>query len=124
MNKANKTISLFLAALLFYVSINTEFYYLSINSVSINSDSGNSISYFSINKSDFFLLNRQEENLVVSVKNQPDSYSKYHASDFYVKSFSQHLRLLSKNSGYISFSEAVNLNLTTNEIIFPFQYFW
>lgn len=116
--------SLFLAFVLFFLSISTENYCSLLNSILEKSGTENSDSYFSIDITDFFLLNRPDEKSEVTVKNLPYSYSKNQIGDLLKTSLSPQSVLKSVNSGYISYSEILDRNLTDGDIVFPFHYFW
>jgi hypothetical protein len=124
MSRMIKTTGLFFAAMLFFLSISTENYGLLLTSQLQNSQSENSDSYFSKEKPDLLFLNRHEERLVYSVKNLPVPSLKNHSNDNYSNCLSPEVRILSINSGYLSYSETLYRNLTNHDIIFPFHYFW
>jgi len=124
MSKVTKTIGLFFAAMLFFLSISTEKYGFLLTSQLQNNQSENSDSFFSKEKPDLFFLNRHEERLVYSVKNLPVPSLKNHPNDYHRNCLFPELRILSISTGYLSYSMTLYRNLTNNDIIFPFHYFW
>lgn len=124
MSKVTKTTALFFAAMLFFMSISTENYGLLLTSHLQNTGFENSGSYFSKEEPNPLFLSRHEERLVTSVKDLPVTGSKNNPTDFHSNSLSSEVRLLSINSGYLSYSVTVDRNLTNSDIVFPFHYFW
>ncbi len=124
MSKINKTIGLFFAAMLVFLSISAENNSLLLTSQYKNSQSDSSPSYFSTEKPDLFFLNRQEEKLVSSVKNLPVPSLKNHLNDFQWNCLFTEVRLSIINSEYLSYSVTLDPNFTSHDIIFPFHYFW
>jgi hypothetical protein len=124
MSKVCKTTSLLLAAMLFFLGICAQNYGLLITSQHPNRQSGNSDLYASSEKPELIFLNRHEERLVNSVKNQPAPSLKNHPNNTNYNSLSPEIRILSINSGYLSYSVIVDRSLTNSDIVFPFHYFW
>jgi hypothetical protein len=124
MSKINKTIGLFFAAMLVFLSISAENSALLLTSQYKNSQSDNSSSYFSSEKANLFFLNRQEEKLVSSVRNLPVPSLKNHINDFQWNCLLTEVKISSINSEYLSYSVTVDPNFTSHDIIFPFHYFW
>jgi len=124
MSKVTKTTGLFFAAMLIFLSISTENYGLLLTSHLQNAQSENSDSYFSTEKPDLLFLYRNDERQVNSVRNLPVPSLKNHPNDIHYNSLSLEIRILSINSGYLSYSVIVDRNLTNSDIVFPFHYFW
>ena len=124
MSKLTKTTALFFVAMLFFISLSTENYGLLLTSQHQNTGSENSGSYLSTEKPNLFFLNRHEERLETSVKSLPNSKLKNQINDVCSNSISTEVRILSINSGYLSYSVTVYRNLTNCDIVFPFHYFW
>jgi hypothetical protein len=124
MNKVTKTIGLFFAAMLFFLSISTEKYCFLLTSQLQNSQSENSDSFFSKEKPDIFFLNNHEERLVYSVKNLPVPSLKNHPNDYHWNCLFPEVRISNINSRYLSYSVTLYRNFTNHDIIFPFHYFW
>ncbi len=124
MSKLTKTTALFFVAMLFFISLSTENYGLLLTSQLQNTGSENSGSYLSTEKPNLFFLNRHEERLETSVKSLPNSKLKNQINDVCSNSISTEVRILSINSGYLSYSVTVYRNLTNCDIVFPFHYFW
>ena len=124
MSKLTKTTALFFVAMLFFISLSTENYGLLLTSQLQNAGSENSGSYLSTEKPNLFFLNRHEERLETSVKSLPNSKLKNQINDVCSNSISTEVRILSINSGYLSYSVTVYRNLTNSDIVFPFHYFW
>jgi hypothetical protein len=115
---------LFFAALLVFMSGSTENYGLLLTSHLQNAQSENSDSYFSTEKPDLLFLYRNDEKQVNSVRNLPVPGFKNHPNDICNNSFFPEIRILSINSGYISYSMIADRSLTNSDIVFPFHYFW
>ena len=124
MSKVTKTTGLFFAAMLIFLSISTENYGLLLTSHLQNAQSENSDSYFSTEKPDLLFLYRNDERQVNSVRNLPVPSLKNHPNDIHYNSLSLEIRILSINSGYLSYSVIVDRNLTNSDIVFPFHSFW
>jgi hypothetical protein len=124
MSKVTKTTGLFFATMLIFLSISTENYGLLLTSHLQNAQSENSDSYFSTEKPDLLFLYRNDERQVNSVRNLPVPSLKNHPNDIHYNSLSLEIRILSINSGYLSYSVIVDRNLTNSDIVFPFHYFW
>jgi hypothetical protein len=124
MSNVYKTSALFFAAMLGFLSTCSQNYGVLIPSPLQNSQSENSVSYFSTEKPELLFLDRHEERLVNSVKNQPVPSLKNHPNNFNYNSLSPEVRILSINSGYLSYSLIVDRSLTNSDIVFPFHYFW
>jgi hypothetical protein len=124
MSNIYKTSALFFAALLGFLSICTQNYGVLISSQLQNSQSENSVSYFSKEKPDLIFLAYHEERLVNSVKNQPVPSFKNHPNNVNFNSLSPEVRVFSINSGYLTYSLNVDRSLTNSDIVFPFHYFW
>lgn len=124
MSKVTKTTGLFFAAMLIFLSISTENYGLLLTSHLQNAQSENSDSYFSTEKPDLLFLYRNDERQVNSVRNLPVPSLKNHPNDIHYNSLSLEIRILSINSGYLSYSVIVDRNLTNSDIVFPSHYFW
>lgn len=110
--------------MLIFLSISTENYGLLLTSHLQNAQSENSDSYFSTEKPDLLFLYRNDERQVNSVRNLPVPSLKNHPNDFHYNSLSLEIRILSINSGYLSYSVIVDRNLTNSDIVFPSHYFW
>ena len=119
-----KTTTLFFAAMLFIMSICTQNYGLLLTSHLQNAQSENSDSYFSTEKPDLLFVYRQEERLVYSVKNLPVPSLRNYSNDNHSYSLSPEVRILSLNSGYLSYSGTICRNLENVDIVYPFHYFW
>lgn len=124
MSKVTKTTGLFFATMLIFLSISTENYGLLLTSHLQNAQSENSDSYFSTEKPDLLFLYRNDERQVNSVRNLPVPSLKNHPNDIHYNSLSLEIRILSINSGYLSYSVIVDRNLTNSDIVFPSHYFW
>jgi hypothetical protein len=79
-------------------------------------------SYFSIEKPNLFIINRNGEDLVTSFKKLPSLKSWSHINDLIGRRIFSEIRKLSFK--YLVYSVFVNRNFTVSEIVFPFQYFW
>jgi hypothetical protein len=124
MSKVTKISGLFFVAMLLFLSISTENYSLSLTSQLQSSQPNSSDSYFSTEKPDLFLLNRQEQRLAYSVKNLPVASIKNHPNNFHGNCLSPEVRISGIDSGYLSYSVTLYRNFTSHDIIFPFHYFW
>lgn len=124
MSNKYKTTALFFAAMLFILSICTQNYGLLPASHLQNAQSENSVSYFSTEKPDLLFLNRQEERVVYSVKNLPVPSLKNYPNCINCNSLSLEGRILSINSGYLSYCVIVDRCLANGDIVFPFHNFW
>jgi hypothetical protein len=124
MSKVYKTAALFFAAMLFFLSICTQNHDLLLTSHLQKVHSENSDSYFSTETPDLIFLTRQEERVVYSVKNLPVPSLRNYSNDNHSYSLSPEIRILSLNSGYISYSGTICRNLENIDIVFPFHYFW
>jgi hypothetical protein len=124
MTNANKTISLFFAAMLFMLGICTQEYCLLLTSQPQNAQVENSRSYFSTEKPDLLFINRHEERVIYSIKNLPGPNLKSLPNYVSCNSLSLEERILSINSWYLSYSEIVDRSLSNSDIVFPFHYFW
>jgi hypothetical protein len=124
MSNVYKTTTLFFAAMLFIMSICTQNYGLLLTSHLQNAQSENSDSYFSTEKPDLLFVYRQEERVVYSVKNLPVPSLRNYSNDNHSYSLSPEVRILSLNSGYLSYSEIICRNLENIDIVHPFHYFW
>jgi hypothetical protein len=124
MMKVNKITTLLFALLLFFAGKKAEAAGLSLLFSQDKTTSENSILYFSKQVPDHNSLDRQQEKVVTPVEKLPYSCFKSHISDFYLNNYSQELRILNINTGYLAYPETVYLNLSNCDIIYPFQYFW
>jgi hypothetical protein len=119
-----KTSSMFFAAVLFFLNICTQNYSLLPSLHLQNTQSENSVSYFPAEKTGLLFLTRQEERDVYSIKNLPVPIQKNHTNYINCNSLSLEGRILSINSGYLSYALIVDRSLANSDIVFPFHYFW
>jgi hypothetical protein len=124
MSKVTKITALFFAAILLFLSQSAETYGLFLTSQLQNAETNNSASYLSAYNPDLVFLIRHEESSVNSVKNRPVSNLRNHLNEFYSNDIPPDLSLLCRNSGYLSYSGSVYLNLSKSDIVFPFHSFW
>jgi len=124
MSKVYKTAALFFAAMLFILSICTQNYSLLLTSHLQYAQSENSEYNFSTETHNLLFINRQEERVVYSVKNLPVPSLKNYSNDNHSYSLSPEVRILSLNSGYLSYSGTICRNLENVDIVYPFHYFW
>jgi hypothetical protein len=124
MSNLYKTIALFFAATLLFLSTNTQNCDLLLTSPLPNTQNDNSYSYFSTEKPEFLLLYRNDERSLNSIRNLPLPSIKNSSQDFHYKSPSPEIRIFSLNSGYLSYSVTVDRSLDNIDIVFPFHYFW
>ena len=124
MSNVYKTTALFFAAMLIFLSISAENYGLLLTSHIQNTQSENSDSYFSTDKPDLLFLYRNDERQVNSARNLPVPDLKIHPNNIHHNCTSPETRILSINSGYLSYSVIVDRSLTNSDIVFPFHYFW
>jgi len=124
MSKVYKTTALFFAAMLFILSICTQDYGLLLTSHLQNAQSENSEYNFSTETPNLLFITRQEERVVYSVKNLPVPSLKNYSNDNHSYSLSPEVRILSLNSGYLSYSGTICSNLENVDIVYPFHYFW
>jgi hypothetical protein len=124
MSNVYKTSALFFAALLFFLGICTQNYVGLITSPLQNTQSDNSVSYFSTEHPELLFLYRIDERQVNSFKNLPVPSLKNYSNNIPDNSLSTEIKLLSIHSGYLSYSVNVDRGLTNSDIVFPFHYFW
>jgi hypothetical protein len=124
MSNVYKTTTLFFAAMLFFLSICAQNYGLLLTPLLQNSQSENTDSYFSTEKPDLLFIYRQEERVVYSINNLPVPSFKNNPNDNHSYCLSPEVRILSLNSGYLSYSETISRNLENIDIVYPFHYFW
>jgi hypothetical protein len=124
MSNLSKSTAIFLSFILFCTSIITENHCFVPNSRIISPGQESLSSHSPIEKTSFILLNRHGEELVNSVRNLPVFNLRNQIFDIYCNVLSSQLRKLRISSEYLQFSGTISRNLTTGDIIFPFQYFW
>jgi hypothetical protein len=124
MSNKYKAIALFFSVMLFFLSTCTQYDWLLLTSPQQNTKSENSDSYLSTDKPDIIFLSRQEERVVYSHKNLPVPGFKNYPSDNHSYSLSPEVRILSLNSGYLSYCGTIYGYLKNIDIVYPFHYFW
>lgn len=124
MNNKYRAIALLFSIMLFFLSICTQNDGLLLASPQQYTKSENSDSYFSTDKPDIIFLSRQEERVKYSVKNLPVPGLKNYPGDNHNYSLSHEVRILSLNSGYLSYSGTIYGDLKNIDIVYPFHYFW
>lgn len=124
MSNLIKTIAIFFSCVLFFISIVAEEYCIVLNSRTLTSNQESLRSHFPLENINLFLLNRQGEKLVISVKNIPIFNSGNRSNDINSKILAYEPGKLRVNSEYLHSSDLIPGNLKTRIIIFPFHYFW
>lgn len=122
-NRLKATAILF-SALLFFSSIITEKYCSILNSQFLSSGQENLSLNTPAGTPSLFVLNRNGERLVASIRNLPVDRSANQISDFQTTIQSTGLKKLIINSDYLQYSRTISRNLPNSDIIFPFHYFW
>lgn len=124
MGNLYKITAILSSAVLLIISISIE----NINSLTVSKSQnpGHETirSYFSIEKPNLFILNRNGEDLVTSFKKLTSLKSGSHANDLIGNGIFSGISKFSFSSEYLAYSVFVNRNFTVSEIVFPFQYFW
>ncbi len=124
MSTLYKSAAIFFAAILIFLGIYAENYGLLLTSQLQSTQNSESDSYCSTEKPELLFLDRHEERLVNTVKNQPVPGFKNHSNNVHYNNNIPGVKLLSINSGYISYSVIIGRSLTNSDIVFPFHYFW
>jgi hypothetical protein len=124
MSNLYKTAALFFAAMLFIIGTCTQNYGLLLTSNIHNAQSEKSDSYYSTEKPEFLFLFRNDERQINSGRNLPEQCFKNYSKNIQDNSLSPEIRLLSINSGYLSYSAIFERSLTNSDIVFPYHYFW
>ena len=124
MSNVYKSFAIFYATILFFLGICAQNYIALITSPLQNTQSENSVSFFSTEHPELLFLYRIDERQVNSVKNLPVPSLKNYSNNIQDNNLSPEIRLLSINSGYLSYSVIVDSGLTNSDIVFPFHYFW
>lgn len=124
MNKANKTTAFIFTAMLFLISISIENYCRLFTLLSEKNKSENAGSFYSIYKSDLLFQDRSFQRPVTPVKKLPLPNFKDHTNYLYTCNLSNEAEILINSSENLSYPVKVCRNLTTSDIVFPFQYFW
>lgn len=122
MNKGSKISGLFFISILLFLCVRPGESIITTSQLQ-NSKPESTDSYFSTVTIDFFILNRQEERSVSSIKNLPIALIKqigYYKSNFP----SLEKRTFNIISRYICHSFLLKRNPSIFEIIFPFHYYW
>lgn len=122
MNKSPKISGLFFISILLFLCVRPGESIITTSQLQ-NSKPESTDSYFSTVTIDFFILNRQEERSVSSIKNLPIALIKqigYYKSNFP----SLEKRTFNIISRYICHSFLLKRNPSIFEIIFPFHYYW
>lgn len=122
MNKGVKISGLFFISILLFLCVRPGESILNTSQLQTSKPESTD-SYFSTGAIDFFILNRQEERSVTSIKNLPIPLIKQ-ICDYKSNFLSLEKRTFSIISNYICHSVGIKRNLSIFEIIFPFHYYW
>jgi hypothetical protein len=124
MSNLLKTTAILCSALLFFIGIITEKYCFVLNSKTLEAGQESLDSHRPFENLNLFLLNRQGEKQVISVKNSPVFNPGSRANDINSKIRAYEPEKLTTDSEYLHKSDIIPVNLKTCDIIFPFHYFW
>lgn len=124
MSNLLKTTAIFFSSVLFFISIITEKYCYVLNTKTLISDQESLSTNPPFENLNLFLLNRYILELGTPAKNLPVFNLKNQTFDVLGNILSYEPGKLRTDSEYIQSSGTISRNLTTNQIIFPFHYFW
>jgi hypothetical protein len=124
MSKSLKTMAMFFVVMLFFLSIYTQNNSVILTSHLENTQSENTVSYFSTEKPELIFIDRHEERQVNSVKNLPIPSFKNQSNNINYNCLSPEIRIANIDSEYLSYSEIVERSMTNSDKVFPFHYFW
>jgi hypothetical protein len=124
MSNLLKTTAIFLSSVLFFISIITEKYCYVLTSKTLISDQESLSSNPPFENLSLFLLNRQGEKIVTTLRNLPLFNLRNQSIDIHGNILSYEPGKLRSGSEYIQISRTISKNLTSCDIVFPFHYFW
>lgn len=125
MNTGLRLIALFFAVLLFYLSVSfgstASFVHINLRH---DTESRNSTTYFSVEKSNFLGLTRHADSLFNLVGKFQEEPFKFRPGNYLSFALSSEIKRLNGISKYLSYSSILCSSLEIKDIIYPFHYFW